>query len=504
MRELLRRRLRAIALVVAAANAIAVLQYALDHDPNSDPAYLAYIVNNPIRFINHFHVPAYLVLAVLASKSPPRTLGTLRLFEALIFFGGFNFTSIYNWRVLVISDWLPAVLRYGVILSTAISMNWFFIIVGYGTLIPNTGRRCAGVVIGMALFALALNAVALRVNPAVPAGELIQYLLTLTVWMMYAVVIAIVGSHRLEKLRREAAAARQLGQYRLKELLGAGGMGEVYLAEHVLLRRPCAVKLIHPVRASDARQIARFAREVQTTATLSHPNTVQVYDYGHTEDGTFYYAMEYLPGLTLEQLVERDGPLLPARAVHILRQVCGSLLEAHEAGLVHRDLKPSNVMICIRGGVHDVAKLLDFGLVLPRADETRDREVSQEGTITGTPSYMSPEQAGGQEDLDPRSDIYSLGALAYFLLTGRPPFVAPNVVKTLAAHVYEQPSPLRLLRPEVPPELEAVILRCLEKRPENRPATAGALEAELARSAGDGGWRPEDAAAWWTAFRSRG
>jgi serine/threonine-protein kinase len=208
-------------------------------------------------------------------------------------------------------------------------------------------------------------------------------------------------------------------------------MGEVYLAEHVLLRRPCAVKLIRPERAGDPQALRRFEREVQATAALTHPNTVEVYDYGRADDGTFYYAMEYLRGLSLQELVARHGPLPPARAAHLLRQVCGALQEAHAGGLVHRDIKPSNVIVCQRGGVCDVAKLLDFGLVRAPCLGGGAETLTQEGTIAGTPAYMSPEQAKGLEDLDARSDIYSLGALAYFLVTGRPPFVRETAVLTL-------------------------------------------------------------------------
>ena len=229
------------------------------------------------------------------------------------------------------------------------------------------------------------------------------------------------GARTISRLRRQVAEARQLGQYRLRRRIGAGGMGEVYLAEHQLLKRPCAVKLIRPDDAADPKALERFEREVRLTATLSHPNTVEIYDYGRAEDGTYYYVMEYLPGLSLAELVERHGPLPPARAVYLLRQVCGALREAHAAGLIHRDIKPSNIFAARRGGMDDVAKLLDFGLVRPAAT-ARAAHLSEEGQILGTPLFMSPEQATGGRELDERSDIYSLGAVAYYLLTGRPPF----------------------------------------------------------------------------------
>src|SRR5262249_46066971 len=236
--------------------------------------------------------------------------------------------------------------------------------------------------------------------------------------------------------------ARSLAQYAPRPNRGGGGRGEVSLPEHVLLRRPAAIKVIRPERAGDPKNLRRFEREVQLTATLTHPNTVQVFDYGRAEDGTFYYVMEYLPGQTLDQIVKEHGPLPPARAVHFLRQISAALREAHAVGLIHRDIKPGNVMICQRGGIHDVAKLLDFGRVLPLGGDPADEKLTQEGAVAGTPAFMSPEQAGGQEMPDARSDIYSVGALAYYLLTGRPPFAGRSGFKVLAAHLYEQPEAL--------------------------------------------------------------
>ncbi len=274
-------------------------------------------------------------------------------------------------------------------------------------------------------------------------------------------------------------------------------MGEVYLAEHVLLRRPCAVKLIRPDRTADSNSLLRFEHEVQATATLTHPNTVQIFDYGHAEDGTFYYAMEYLPGLNLEELVKREGPLPPERAVHLLRQVCGALHEAHAAGLIHRDLIPSNIITCERGGLHDVAKLLDFGLVQSFGTDGAAGHLTQEGAIAGTPTYMSPEQADGKKDLDGRSDIYSLGATAYFLLTSQPPFVRPTHLQTLVAHVCDPPVPPDQLQSEVPRDLQNVVLRCLEKDPARRVPDARSLNSALASCHAAGAWTEERAAAWW-------
>src|SRR5262249_35281468 len=310
------------------------------------------------------------------------------------------------------------------------------------------------------------------------ARNLLWFFLAMVLWMTIAVAIAVYGTHRVEALRREVSEARKLGQYVLKRRLGAGGMGEVYLAEHVLLRRPCAIKLIRPDRAGEPKNLLRFEREVQTTATLTHPNTVQIFDYGHAEDGTFYYAMEYLPGLTLEQLVREHGPLPPARAVHFLRQVCGALREAHAIGFIHRDIKPSNIMACERGGLHDVAKLLDFGLVLAPGIGPPDERLTREGAVAGTPPYMCPEQAAGLDNLDARSDVYGLGAVAYFLLAGEPPFAGRSPVHTLAAHLYEPPTPLTNHRADVPASLQAFVLRCLRKDPAERFPDASGMETE--------------------------
>jgi len=438
-------------------------------------------------------------LAGILWLRPALTLRQLRVLE-LIFFGAlfghwaFMHASVYSEYRL---DHPP--LWFSSVLAHAVSVPWVFLIVLYGIFIPNTARRCAAVVSVMALAPLVISlASGLAANASeahAPAG----FLITVAVWMAMAAAIAIYGSHRIEVLRREVLAARRVGPYRLSTRLGSGGMGEVYLASHTLLRRPCAVKLIRPEQTADPLSLRRFEREVQATAALNHPNTVQIYDYGHADDGTFYYAMEYLHGLNLEELVRRHGPLPPGRAVHLLRQVCGALREAHGVGLIHRDIKPSNIIACQRGGMQDQAKLLDFGLVRAHGDGKHAAQLTQTGAVAGTPAYMSPEQADARLDLDGRSDIYSLGAVMYFLLTGQPPFVRPTAMRTLLAHLHDPVAPPNRLRSEVPDDVQCVVLRCLEKDPVRRFPDAQHLDQALASCETASTWTEELAAAWWDA-----
>jgi hypothetical protein len=356
---------------------------------------------------------------------------------------------------------------------------WTALIVAYGVLIPSSLRHAAIRTLSLALAAYIPDLVVLPAYDA-PMTGVMSYLVLKTFILAVMSVLAIYGSYRIEELGQEAEVARELGQYMLRRMLGSGGMGAVYLAEHRMLRRPCAVKLINAEKAGDEVALARFEREVQSAAQLTHPNTVHIYDYGRSDDGTFYFAMEFLPGISLQDLVDKHGPLEPARAVHVLKQLCGALQEAHDMGLVHRDLKPPNVMLCERGGVHDVAKLLDFGLVAAVAkDEEPDSRITQAGMVVGTPAYMSPEQCGGEGPVTPSSDIYSLGALGYFLLTGEPPFAKRSAMQTLVAHVRDVPTPVHQVRPEVPAPLSDVIARCLAKRPEERYSSVTAVEVAL-------------------------
>ncbi len=372
---------------------------------------------------------------------------------------------------------------------------WLCIILMYSMFIPNTARRAALVV---GTLAAAPLIVMLGVRAEYPAvAELLPLWLVGedALIMAMTAAAAVVGTHMIGALRRQVYEARQLGQYRLLRLLGAGGMGQVYLAEHQLLKRPCAIKVIRPGQSADPQAIARFEREVQTTATLTHQNTIEIYDYGHTDDGTFYYVMEYLPGLSMADLVARHGPLPPERVIYLLRQACDALREAHSAGLIHRDIKPGNIFVAERGGVYDVVKLLDFGLA-KESDNSSGKQITQEGTVAGSPMFMSPEQALGQPS-DARGDIYSLGAVAYYLLTGHPPFQGNTAMELIVAHARDPVAPPRQLRPEVPADLERHVLRCLEKEPEQRFQSALSLDEALAACESASRWSPRLAAVWW-------
>jgi hypothetical protein len=296
-------------------------------------------------------------------------------------------------------------------------------------------------------------------------------------------------------LQKATLAARHLGQYTLEEKLGAGGMGTVYRARHAMLRRPTAVKLLDPDKMSNAA-VARFEREVQMTSGLSHPNTVAIFDYGRTPEGIFYYAMEYLEGMNLDDLVRHSWPLPEARVIHILRQVCGALAEAHAAGLVHRDVKPANIFLTCRGGLYDFVKVLDFGLVKVHGSENAN--ITSADAVTGTPLYLSPEAVDQPDQVDPRSDVYSIGAVGYFLLTGTPVFTGATVMEICLKHVQAVPEPpsARCGRP-ISAALEALVLRCLAKPRAERPENAADLLRELERCPVPGHWTADDAAAWW-------
>ncbi len=281
-------------------------------------------------------------------------------------------------------------------------------------------------------------------------------------------------------LRRDADEARQLGQYTLEEKIGEGGMGVVYRARHALLQRATAIKLLRPEMVND-ESLRRFEREVQTASGLTHPNTIDIFDFGRTPEGSFYCAMEFLRGRTLEDVVRSEGPLAADRAVDILRQIAGSLNEAHHRGLVHRDIKPSNIMLCEQGGIPDFVKVLDFGLA--RTLERRDGEDdTRPGVVLGTPTYLAPERITDPATVDPRSDLYSFGAVGYFLLTGRHLYDATRAGDLVYQILHDNPRrPSELTSEEIPTELEEFIMRCLARSPQDRPATMQQVMTSISR-----------------------
>jgi serine/threonine protein kinase len=340
------------------------------------------------------------------------------------------------------------------------------------------------------------------------AAEAFQPLLILqrTFWVLYILLglssVAIFAfTVIVARLRREAQKAeieaKQLGQYTLEAKLGAGAMGVVYKGHHAMLRRPTAIKMLDVDKVNDA-SIQRFEREVQLTCQLNHPNTVAIYDYGRTPEGVFYYAMEFLDGLNLQTLVEHYGPQPESRVIRILSQICGSLYEAHSLGLVHRDIKPANIMLNRRGCDADVVKVLDFGLV-KAVDEQKQAGMTAANALTGTPLYMAPEAIQAPNSVDARSDLYAVGAVGYFLLTGKPVFDATSIVELYQQHVDAIPDPpSQRLGKAVSGELEHAILACLEKNRAKRPHTARDLAQLLARCPMASQWSVEESEEWWS------
>jgi serine/threonine protein kinase len=329
--------------------------------------------------------------------------------------------------------------------------------------------------------------------------------LVTAVWWGLAVAMAAGFSQTIYGLRKAVSDIRRLGQYTLEKKLGEGGMGVVYRASHGMLRRPTAVKLLLPDRAGkDA--LTRFEREVRRTAMLTHPNTVTVFDYGRTTDGVFYYAMELLEGASLDEIVEVDGPQPEERVIHLLEQAAASLAEAHDAGLIHRDVKPGNILVVDRGGISDLVKVVDFGLVkdvgLPAGAGTFEPALTMANTVHGTPLYIAPETLTAPATVDARTDLYALGAVGYWLLTGTHVFRGKTIFEVCSHHLHSSPDPpsIRLGAP-VTSDLEALLLACLAKRPDDRPASAHVLRERLGACAAAGRWTNARAAQWWATHR---
>jgi hypothetical protein len=310
--------------------------------------------------------------------------------------------------------------------------------------------------------------------------------------------VSVLISRSLYSLQRTAHEAKRLGNYLIEKELGAGGMGTVYVARHALICRPTAIKVLTNGDGGSGAGVARFEREVQLSASLTHPNTITIFDFGRTADDTFYYAMEYLNGLDLERIVETFGPLPAERVVYILRQICGSLGEAHQRGIIHRDVKPSNIFITERGGLQDFVKVLDFGLARKVDGNLGDSGVTKTGMVFGTPRYIAPESVAGQQKSDARSDLYNVGGVAYWMLTGRPLFDGSSSIDLIIDHVKTIPDPPSAVSElSIPPELDAIVVKLLEKDPDDRYQTAEELAAALQGVSLERPWTQDRARNWW-------
>ena len=367
-------------------------------------------------------------------------------------------------------------------------------LMAFPLLVPSTRGKTALATIATALMDPLglLVAIGLGHQPAPGADAAVAMFLPTAI----ACVIGIVGSRIVFALTAEAGRAQELGSYRLVSPLGHGGMGEVWRAEHRMLARDAAIKLVRAGSDLSGRELmARFEREARVTAGLRSPHTVQLYDFGRSDDGAFYYVMELLEGFTLDEMIRRFGPLSPGLVVHVMRQVCHSLAEAHAAGLVHRDVKPGNIILGRYGGDPDFVKVLDFGLVKTLAASGAD--LTQTGLLAGTPAYMPPEMALGRA-VDARTDLYALGAVGYTLLTGLPVFERSTALETIHDHASTPPiPPSRRVATPIPKELERILMDCLAKEPDERPESARALDARLAALVLPEPWNRDEADRWW-------
>jgi len=452
-----------------------------------------------------YHLAAALCFAALwvACRGKPRSWAYIRRVEAITLLSGAGFMEVMGLYIPLISN-PPLVVAYALT----------FGMVSRSAYVPSSGRRTAvlGAVIGVPLVALTYYrhigvdvSVWSAVEPSIAEqGQTSQSLALISAawlvgWWTMTIVAATSNSMVIYGLRKQVEDIRQLGQYHLEEKLGEGGMGMVFRARHAMLRRDTAVKLL-PIEKAGAKTISRFEREVRLTAKLTHPNTVRIYDYGRTSDGVFYYAMELIHGATLSEVVEVDGAQPDGRVVSILSQAAGALVEAHGVGLIHRDIKPANVMLHLLhrfGGIVDMAKVVDFGLV-KELDAKSSLSRTGGNMITGTPLYMPPEAIASPESVDARSDIYALGAVGYYLLTGTHVFQGNTVIEVCSSHLKDTPeSPSARLGAPIGEALEQLILDCLAKDPSDRPQSALDFQRRLEGCPITAPWSADRAREWW-------
>jgi serine/threonine-protein kinase len=458
------------------------------------------VVTSPVA-VGHLAASCTMgLLWLLASRTPARPsvqgLGTLDAVSIVVACG---FLSIMTWN------------DEGQILQVLLALTVTVMI--RAILVPSRPRRTL-ILSALAFLPTVIVCIARHdptaLLPGFSEAYQKQYMTLNTVlWSVLGTTLATITSRVTYGLRKQVAEANELGQYILEEKIGGGGMGEVWRARHRLLIRPAAIKLIRPQTAGDPELLLRrFEREARATAALKSPHTVQLYDFGATEDGRLYYVMELLDGLDLDTLVRQYGPVPAERVVHILRQVCSSLQDAHGNGLVHRDIKPANVVVSRAGTTFDFAKVLDFGLVkLDTPGKAGDDAVklTSDGSTSGTPAFMAPEVVLGASDTDHRVDLYALGCVAYWLLTGKLVFEGRNVVEVMFHHAHT-PAPRPSTRSEqpIPAPLEDLIMECLEKEPARRPASAEAMSTRLDAVSVEKPWTVERAERWWATHRPAG
>jgi serine/threonine-protein kinase len=385
-----------------------------------------------------------------------------------------------------------------------VHISWITVLILiYSMIAPTDPRR----MLLASLAAAAMDPIAFGIARAAGAAAPPPFVVAMVSWPNFAcAVIAMLPSKVFQRIGRRLREAQELGSYHLVELLGRGGMGEVWRAKHQMLRRNAAVKLVRPDllgarnEAEAEVMLRRFKREAQATAMLSSPHTIQVFDFGVTREGTFYYVMELLDGRDLESLVREFGPLPASRVIYLLRQAAHSLADAHARGLVHRDIKPANIYVCRMGLEYDFAKVLDFGLVKVKNQSGVDTLATIDQTTTGTPAYMAPETILGEVDVDRRADVYALGCVAYYLLTGELVFEADTSMKMLMHHLNTPPvPPSQRTELPIPPELDELVLACLQKDPNQRPQNAGELFRMAYNCRACEGWGQELATNWWEA-----
>ena len=459
----------------------------------------AYLFATPLRW-----VPSAVSIAVALLVAASTWSARVAVGSALTL--GLVFEVVGSFGIAIAQYADPS--RYAIAPPWA-GLSWVAVwMLAYTVIVPSPPRRAlVAALVSVSSVPIVIGLV-MAFSPVVPAMNPVAFFFNLVLPYLLVVLLAYVGARVVYNIGKEVTRARELGSYQLEKRLGEGGMGEVWLAKHRLLARPAAIKLMRPEvlgGSSPERQSelhARFEREAQATASLRSAHTIELYDFGVSDEGAFYYVMEFLDGFDLQTLVEKFGPLSEERAAHLLLQVCHSLAEAHGVGLVHRDIKPANVYVCRHGREVDFVKVLDFGLVKSHGPQgVTEMNLTRDHAVGGTPAYMSPEQVMSDRPLDGRSDIYAVGCLAYWLVTAQLVFTGRNAIETMMHHVQTVPVPpsarteLRISK-----RFDELVMACLEKNPDARPATADVIAARLMDIA-QGAWTVDKRLAWWDLHR---